>query len=227
MQTSPYVTGILLNADLKLHLTEAISISCYDTAHIKYWYALTPDNQYHDFAYTPEDDYSFTNNLKQCYISFNIKEFLFFDIGRKVEKNGISFYKNPSDFMLYQGETDLSLSKDEQALLLKGNTLVKVELFATDKLFLSALYSPEIEQIDNDHQQIQGRLAYQFNNCDLDFIAYYNENMDYTLTQSTPVPLSSLPGALFLQVVLNMCPWQGGCRAHFLRSGTVFPRKGL
>ncbi len=176
-----YINRSTMDADFKLFLFDNLSFTLYDTAYVELKKYEEAENNFQDPFYTPAEEKKkeFKNILKQAYLSLSINERVFFDIGKKVEKNGISFYKNPSDFFVHKGDVNSFSSEEEQIALLKGVILAKTEIFVTDKLFASFAYSPEYEKIDNDLEQYQGRISFQMNSSDLDFIVYYNEYFKY------------------------------------------------
>ncbi|MFW6364958.1 MAG: hypothetical protein ACOC2H_00630 [Spirochaetota bacterium] len=150
-------------------LNDAASTTFSDTAYVRHnSYRTNPGN---------EDEWEYDNTVRQLYGTAAVGSRLFIDAGRKVERSGVSFYRNPSDFFVSAGETNLVLSKSEQDKSLVGTTLLKAQFFATSRLVLGAVYAPEIEVLDNDLHQIQGRVSYQLDWSDVDVICYYGDGV--------------------------------------------------
>jgi hypothetical protein len=158
--------------DFKLYFLENLGFTFYDTLY---------------FQYNEEKENDKDNIFKQGYATFNLFRRFFLDLGKKVERNGISFYKNPTDFMIHQGELDLSKSKEEQTKLLEGIILAKAEFFLTKRISLSFAYSPLWEKADNTNEQYLGKLVFQMNSSDLEFIVYYNTFYKYGFNYSINV----------------------------------------
>ncbi|MDA3901674.1 MAG: hypothetical protein PF637_14280 [Spirochaetes bacterium] len=121
------------------------------------------------------DELEHSSDLRQLYATFTIGESFFIDAGRKVERAGSAFYRNPSNFFSSSDNSKLSRSKDEQDSNLIGNVLVKAEYFLGSSLSLDAVFSPENEFVDNNITQMQGRISYQFDNSNINLLCYYGD----------------------------------------------------
>jgi hypothetical protein len=155
------------DADIKTTFNDVFSVTFTDTAFMSY--------SRFEHTYRKQKDWDFNNDVKQLYATAGIGEIFFVDAGRKVETNGVSFYKNPSDFLKSGGSSNLSRSKDEQDAQLIGTVLVKAQYYISDRLVAEAVYSPKYTRVDNKLHQTQGRISYQTDDSDFDVICYYGD----------------------------------------------------
>ncbi|HRX16686.1 MAG TPA: hypothetical protein P5123_10265 [Spirochaetota bacterium] len=161
-----YPTGASLNSDIDIRLLmhRNFTFSIANSSYIRY-------NYYTD---KPEDGetWEHDNTLKQLFGTFHAGEHLIIDAGKKTERNGIMFFRNPSDFFQTGSTTGLSRSKEERDADLEGSVLVKGEIFIGSNVSVNAVFSPEYERVDNSITQIQCGISYQFDAADFTLTGY-------------------------------------------------------
>lgn len=114
-----------------------------------------------------------TNVLREALVTLRVSPLLFIDVGKKLLRCGSGFFKQPLDFIIYQGETDLSRSREEQDRLLEGRYGVRVEYFL-GSLTTSLFYVPAWRLVEQGAHQVLLSTQYKWGQQDAELVVHYD-----------------------------------------------------
>ena len=182
----PCLRNSVLNPENILLLEENLKNTFEPTLELKLYFSDYFSFQLND-AFSIESEESkttkLTNNIRELYLTVTPIDFLFIDVGRKVIRKGVSFFKNPVDFVKNKGNIEMSKSKSEQTKLLTGSELINTEIFLKG-ITINIIYSPKLEVTEQSVEQFETILSSQFNTLNFDFFIYYSEIYKYGLNFS-------------------------------------------
>jgi hypothetical protein len=91
------------------------------------------------------------NRINELYLTFPFRQTAFLDIGKIVDRNGVAFFMNPTDFLILRRPDLNAESKESAERFYEGLTMARIQMLLP-LLTIEAGYAPRITWNENRRQ---------------------------------------------------------------------------
>lgn len=165
----PLCCETALHGDVEIYVNNHLTVNGSDSVFFTY--------ENNEDGAEEKHEYEVENRVKELYSTLYAGDALLVDIGRKIEKNGVSYYTNPTDFLI--DDEIAILGNDEADEKREGDLMARGELLVGSSFSFSLLYAPPTEYVSELSTRsegiTQGAVSWQGESMDLNLIFHYSD----------------------------------------------------